>query len=787
MTPPTATSAPPDNGPDTLLDDPVASLDDPRLGVVDDAGESRPDIVELLATVFTDFVCDNRCDEGNHLSVLCLLLQGYARTEVLITPDGDHANDPAHPDRAVPILLDPPYPALPAIPARNIGQGRRELGLSFEDLHREWTLATRRRGTMRRLPDKWLLKFVPAELWKVAATLILDGPSTAKLRIENHLDDYADQVLPADVSKKEGPPSEGAINNRVKVIRRFMRILKALWFDGRRHELLEQWALLSPADRDVKWKIPTGLSHVRETRAVPGHIVRRVYADLNVEIANRLGVSPGDYEAEIEAIELSSRRVLERTGLHTFYVKRQALLVSALLGTRVGATRRLSEEDLVFDHVLPDGTVQPAIKVYEWKTKDRTVAVWKPIPHEAATALRAHLVFVHRWFSVRGVELPDDRPLIYNRNGRRYRGKSMSQMFSGQVMKDQPSTKALLHKEGRAPWVGYSGHPVRSRSRQWVDSLEGRRWLEGRRVDQPASWVAEALLGHEDGDLKKLYGGGSKPEDVEILSGLGTQITWLMLTTDMGARKVYDEDAYRETIENLRVLEAERESIESQLDGVPERRAQLRQQRDAAEDAGAAQKHRKFKRELDALEDETYTLNRKSTRLEKRLGELRAARKDLRNDPRALKLLDDTLEAVEYEKLRITEDRLDDIELEVHGGLPRHQRARLRRQRDYLSLGEVAYLDGRSESFFKGLSNGNWPAKVRGTEPWARDTDPLTPWSTEKRRGYLVDRLNQDLSMFTDPDRRLRMDELLATRYPEAWGADWESQALPKRRRTRTS
>ena len=804
MTPPTATNIPPNNCP-------ITSLADPRLDVVDATGKHRPDVIKLLATAFTDVVCDHHSDEGGHLAVFCQLLYGYAHTEVLVAPDGDRAHD---------ILLAPPYPDLPATPGRSVGMVRRELGLSFEDLQREWRLARRRHGTMRALPDEWLLKCVPAELWKVAATLVLDGPSTAKTRIENYLEDFAERMLPADVSKPQGHPSDSAIADRVSAARRFMRILKALWYDGRRHDLLEPWALMSPASPDVKWNIPSGQSHVRNTRAVPGHIVRQVFSDLNAEIGRRLGVPAGDYEAEIEAIgEMTTRTGFATKGLQTPYVKRQALLVSALLGTRLGATTRLCEKDLVFDHELPDGTVQPAVKVHEWKTKDRTFSVWKPIPHAAATALRAHLVFMHGWLTVyKGVDVPADGsgPLIYNVLSRRHRRDSISRMFGGSRGRDDRGSApakltgvrrrpgwsplagagsargangipALLRKEGRGPHVGHSAHPVRSCVRQWVDSLEGRAWLTRRRIDQPASWVAEALLGHEDGDLKKLYGGGSKPEDVEVLSGLGTQITWLMLTTDMGARKIYDEDAYRETIENIRALEAERRSIETQLDAVPERRARLRQQHGAAEDAGNAEKRRDFKRQLDALEDETYMLGRKSTRLEKQLGELRAARKDLRLDPRALKLIGDPVTAAEYEKLRNSEDRLDDIEAEVYGGLPRHQRRRLRRQRSYLSLGELAHLDGRSESFFKGLSNGNWPVKVRGIEPWARDTNPFTPWSSEKRRGVLVDCLNPDLSLFTDPDRRLRMEELLAMPYPEAWGADWESQALPKRRRTRAS
>lgn len=755
----------------------VSSLDDPRLGVDDRS------VLQLLATAFSDYICLSKSDSGGHVLFLSRVLIGYATTEVLVTPDGVPENF---------ILLDPPHPDIDAqMVARTGATARRMLGLTYEDVQRRYARANRQQGPMRHLPIDWLTTFFPPQLWKVAATLITDGPGTAKARIENYLDDYADEMLPADVSKKADTPGRDSFLNRVKAARKFMGHLKVLYQQGRSPKLLEMWALSSPTDADVAWVIPAGREHVRGARAVPGHIVRRVLSELNENIADRLDVSVGDYEAEVEAIQALPSSHLQSKGLLVPLMKRQSLLLLTLLATRADATCRLNEEHLVLDHELPDNTVQPAVKVHEWKTKERTVAVWKPILRDPAAALRPHIVFMHRWLvEVKGRAIPENGqgPLLYNRHSRRMKAGGLTALLSGwrppaNDRRRRPPTAALLPKERRAAWVGYSSHPLRSRDRQWVTSCDSRRFLERRRIDTPADWIAEALLGHSDNDMRKLYGGGSKPDDVELLSAIGTQLTWLNATTDLGARKVYDEDAYRETVENIRTLELDKQSIETQLDALPDRRGHLRKRRAAAEEAGDRATTRRVSGSLDALEDDAWSLNRQSTRVAEQLGELRSTRKALRNDPRALKLVADDVTSAEFELLRNSEDDLDAIDLEVYDGLPQHERRKLSPRRTYVSTSELAGVDGRSENFFKVLLNGHWPVKVRGVEPWARDINPCTDWSTAKRRGFLLDLLNPALPMFTDPDRRLQLAEILATPYPAGWGAEWEAMALPKRRR----
>jgi len=695
-------------------------------------------------------------NQGTHVSHLGLVLVGYAHTEVAAKGQ----------------ILDPPHPEVdPELSASTTEQARRRLGVSFEDVRRAW-LEGKRGDVGWRLPIDWLCEYFDPEVFKIVAGFITDGPAIAKRRVENYLADYGDQTLPGDVSKEEGLPSKASILRRLSAVKGLMRCLLTLHDDGHESPWLEDW---SSPPLNSRWTVPGGRTCVRERRAAPGHIIRRSFRRLNVQIARKLKTEPGDYRAEVVAIRQLGYKQLRGGGLVSLLMQRQILLLCPLLGTRGDATSRLSRRDLTFDRELPDDSVRPAIRVFEWKNKDRSESIWKPIHPDHAQALLPHLEFMDRWLvEVKGCELPGpDGPLLHHSRGGRMRRIDVTRTLGGgRPTRTGRGRLALLRKEGRAYYIGYTAHSCRYRARQWVDSDESRRLLQTRRVDESASWIAEALLGHNANDIRKLYGGGAKPEDVEMLSSYATEINWLMMTTRLGARKELDRDVYRTTVTRLAEAEERQESVETELDSVPGRRRDLRRRRDEAETKEDRLTVKSAQSELDDLEDRTFELNRYSKRLEKEISNLNVRGKDLRQNPNARKDLDDDLLAREV--TRVWPDDLDAIDDEVRGNLPSLER---RRRRDYLSLHELVDLDGRSEYFFKDLLRKKWPKRIRGVPPWDRAVDPLTSWSTPKRRGILVDKLNPKLPLLADSDKRRRLEELLATPCPEAWGADWEHRA----------
>lgn len=729
----------------------------------------------LIDTALTDYLCQSKSDAGEHVPSLLRVLGGYAVTDALAPIGSDQGE----------VLLPPPVPDFKLPPLKTAKTVRRKLGLSFEDLESQYRKRRRSQGVQRRLDRETLDAFFPPAFQDLLGALITDGPTIAKTRIENYLADYAEQILPGDVSKEEGPPAQASINTRVQAARRLFLILHTLQQDGRPTSYLDPWQYLPP---NASWEIPSGVDGVRSLPACPPHVARLAWERLNERIAERLGVEPGDFDAEMEAMRRMTPTQFKKTNIFLAVRDRLLLVIAAVLGARRGAIHRLDRGDVIEQHELPDGSSQPAIKLFERKHRERNEYAYKPIQIETWKCIASSMLYMDLYFTtLKGKEsLGPDSPLNVTYYGNRIDENYLSRVFIGKrPYGKSPSAAALLRREGRADYIGHGPQSLRSRARQWVDGAQGRAWLEQHSVDAKPDWVAEALIGHQDKDLKKLYGGGSKTKDVEMLSAIGTRLTWLMLTTDLGARKTLDAEAYRDAVEAHRRAEVEKLRVEAELRQLIERRRKVRDRLHAAIERKDERASLKAEREMLALENirdeleadfRTQTDNAANARVDMSL---------IRNDPRKLRIIPD--EVPSPEATFVEPEELDEIERRVYEGkITSAERKRLAWVREYLSTSETADLAGITERKITNDLRNGISDRAHGVPLWLED-DPLVDWATPKRRALDVNKLNPKHPIFTDPDKRLQLDEVLATPYPEGWGQEFmdktiEAQRAVKRR-----
>lgn len=717
------------------------------------AAADNADLAALTAAALSRFVCDSRSEAGNHVANLTYVLNGYARTDACVDAD-------AH--------LPPPEPRHADVPARTAKSGREAISQSFDELRRYWDREVRRRGVRAALSPKLLDEFFSPSLQHIASVFIREGPAIAKKRVENYITDYADQTLRGDVSKESGAPSRGARLARQTAARAFMRQLVLLRQEGHPSNALAPWVT-----EPIGWKRIGGSSHTRMTVAVPGHTTRHALFKLNAEIGRRLRVTPGDFAAEYRVVAALKKRELVESGLLRLMRKRQALILTVTLGTRASATTRLRRCDLDRARVLPDGSVSPALRVFEWKQKDRDESIWKPVPAEMVSAMDSYMAFVDRYELLvkdRPCQGPET-PLILSEHGGPMSGHALRAVFSGSTSHQQA---ALLRKEGRSEYAGYSTHNIRSRTRQWIDSREGRRWLDEQGVDRSAEWIAEATLGHNSQDLKKLYGGASKPEDVELLSAYGAKLSWLMLTTDLGTRKVLDLETYQAAVERRVSLEADKARLRAESSRLRSLKLEVRTRRDKLRRAGSETAAERETDELERIGDRLGDISDEREELSDMLDDLTEELVGLETDADLRRLIPDDVPAAAVPV--VTRRDLKAVKQRAYDGDLWQKRTPMvcLREPKYVSIGEMAALDGRSEDFFKRLLDNKWPSQVRGVEPWDRSTNPLALWSTPRRRCLLLSKLNPRLPIFTDPDKWRHLDELLATHpQPEQWGREW--------------
>ena len=512
-----------------------------------------PSELALVRTVLTDFIANSKDDDGSHVSELTRVLKAYAMTdlgrsdrlanaaaEILNGIDQEFGAQIAEELTAVyeARSTDPPYPYIdPSITGHTGATARRALGWTRAEQDHLYDAVLRARGPRRGFPDRVLEQYVDPGIWPALLSFIDEGPWVVKGRLECHFRDWVgDEQVAEDVSRGAGKPAFATLAKRTVCARRLMLVLFNLRAEGHGSPLLEKWTIVPK-----HWRYPDTPQRVRQLYAVPTHVVRYRWQNLCAEIGRKLGVAPGDFAAERRAIAQKSDHWVLRSGLRQVMLHRLMILLLVVLGTRTGATSRLTRGSLNRHRKGRHGLVYPAVLVYEWKHQGQDDPIWKPIPEDAAECILAAHDFFDRYTEAAGLETRgDETPMLPTRAlgpvGREQMGGTLGGRRPCPTL--PKGTAALLGQDGRARYVGYRAHRVRERVRQWIDDNgTGAAWLAAHGVTQSPAWVAEAMLGHDAKNLMKLYGGGSKPADVEEMSYWGSRLTWRLLTTDMGPRR----------------------------------------------------------------------------------------------------------------------------------------------------------------------------------------------------------------------------------------------------------
>ncbi|CAB4921881.1 unannotated protein [freshwater metagenome] len=718
---------------------------------VRDLPESWVGVEEVVASAFTLFICDSESKSGNHINSLSRVFVGLASTDAL-GPDG--APSPA---RGTSLPAGASFP--------NGEQVRRALGLSLDDLDDMLKTTRRAAGVQARLEDATLKAFIPAALWDVAAATVVDGPVLSRTRIENFLDDYSRRMLPADRSKPAGHPTHGAIMNLVMAYKRFTKRLGALNSNGYAHPALGQWTL---AQCEQPIAIPVARKSVRKGGAVPGHVARFAHQHLCEDIGRRLGVTPGDFAAEQQAILNMTPKQVRKAGLGRPMERRQVLMVLCVLGVRAGAAVRILEGDLVDAYQLSDGTLSPAIEIYEGKGTHRSLSVVRPIPADFLVALRSQTTFMRRWMHETGKAVPAAPPLIYASDGPVLSERALSQLMGGSAAcETRTGQVATLLREGADPNDGYSAHTCRARARQWVASAEGERWLAEHGASVSAEWIAEALLGHDTNNIQKLYGGATKEREVELLVQFATRLTWEMLTTDLGARRRLPLELYRETLREIRRLETERQRAVNQIALLDGERLTLGARMETTGPQVTADSFRNVFAAYKRVDEQRIEQTRDRERLDAELVRLRALQHHRRTAFEARLIVPDGVPNGELEP--IDPSAFDRIDEEEQSADPVTALTTLPRVRDYISTTELAGLVGMSRDTLSGYLRKGFPARGRRAPLWDPGVDPLTPDSTPKRQAVRVAALNMAHPVLATEAAQEALARLLATDRPAGW------------------
>ena len=304
------------------------------------------------------------------------------------------------------------------------------------------------------------------------------------------------------------------------------------------------------------------------------------------------------------------------------------------------------------------------------------------------------------------------------------------------------STPMLPRPDGEG---GYAPHTLRAANVQMIRSEEGAAWLRENRGkwrdtrlavgDIAVPMISEALVDHAIAADSMGYAGGKKGLDRERLSGYGTEITWALLTTDAGARKVPDVEAFRSALRQRLSVEANLD----RLDRVTRDTVDKTQSGDLALEKGFLA----FQR----LRDEENRAREDLAVVKEQVERLR--------DPRNFVALDDDLEMPSID--------LDEIETEVLGGRTEYEQRRFEPVRDWITPKELGEILDRGEVTIRRWLKGSFP---RGIQPWDPERPPVDESFGPKRRKIMVAGLNQ--ALFPSELAKEKLAETLA-RWPEGW------------------
>jgi hypothetical protein len=623
---------------------------------------------------------------------------------------------------------------------------------SSEEFRDIWAEHLDVHGTDLPLPLADLQQYVPAPLWPVLAAVITDGPQVAAARMERVMRAEARRPVRTDRRhlEAEGPRTMGSATltayrvagNRIFAVLCDLRTRSP--FLGPH---LPQWAGAAPK---LSVAAPTGPQ--TDTTAPTRVLVRAAWQEAEAMVAAKLGPAGADELATIAALPDYRMK-----GLFRPTRRRATLMLMAVVGARPGALLRLDQRDYVPAHRWEDGTSGPALALRPAKSQPRAHISWKPLPAGAAAVLDVYLAVVARRL---GRPLAAREPLLIGRVSCCSRWIGLEQNVGGT---SHPSAIKAWIPRGDDPHYGYTPHSFRSYAAQAVRSLDGHDWLVRQRVDASPHWVAEALLDHKLAGLDALYGGASKDRDRARLSGYGIRLGWDLLTTDAGARRDYDAEAYRRALGAAAALRSELQRIGEEID-----RAHTAKPAPAGADPHLA-----------LLEEmmRAHVLVRRERQTYEQLTEVGLELERLEHDPARRIVVADTATwtPVDLAVLR-TELAAGDV---VAIDAPR-PRVRL-----WLSVQELRQVaDVAPATVPRWLGQGERPPKL----PFP-DGDPRNPWTTDRvpvdeslgqrARRILVEGLSETW-LRADAGRAARLEEILATPTPDGWSAEHAAAELQR-------
>jgi hypothetical protein len=733
-------------GTDALRAEPRLAHDDAR-------------VLDAARVALTTFLCRSEARRGTHPVELAKVLDRYARTAV--TDGGVH-----HPA---------PLPALPAgLRGHTLDVGRKAMRLTGPELVQKGKELRQRPLDEQALADPDLQKFFDLQLLAPAGCMIVDRYELARLRVAEILESLSLETVPGDRSKADGPPARSSLHARAEAARLFMAAICQVSRRFGPESVLAGW-------RDVivtSYKLPRRAPRdKRVLPAVPLHIARRGLQHVEAPIARALGTAPLDFAAQREAISCLSDSKVRHGALLMPLVERSVLCACATLGLRGGTGPTLDLADLLWGVDVPPGIASPCIGFTPGKSDGQHMH-YVGVPAALAECLLALHDFAERYSLVaRGEALPrEGRALLLNQRLSRFGLNSIYPLLAGA----RPATKhrgrvALLRHDppdaeaerlGLASPLGTAPHGLRKMLYRSLGSPQAKQWFQDHGHDpSKAKLIASCVAAHHSNEISDLYDGFVRAEDVRAHAAVGAQVSWLMLTTDLGARRAYDIERMTFARRIADVAQTELERLDDAEEALSDSKAALIAAAHSAEIAGDSHALAARRRELEVIDLERDQVERQRR---KALRAQRTAQDKFVHltTPAGMAVVSDAVPAFRHrvpcpEQIQEAKDAARDA---VYVPPPIAEA-----MREGLTIAEVArFFDTNPSTVNREIAGKR---NVRGEDRFLLvGTSWFLPGSTQRRR--VVDRraLNPRHPRMRDREALAILEQILATPLPTGWG-----------------
>jgi len=551
----------------SIPDDLPVDLSDRRIGIED------RELAKLVLACLSRFLASDGSRYGDGSYGALRLLRLYAHTDVTRA-------DIVH-----------PAPCPEVDPELRIPTGRvvaRNLGLPARHRREEWDRLMDADPVTASFDVNYVVRHVPPPLWRVVAALVNDGPALANARLRRIIFSESRRTIERGWGGRDtsATVTEKSLRGAVSKFRRFYcAALVPMHYDGYPSRLLEPWSQAPPP-----LKI-TGSLWQADRSAPSSSLLRLGWQQLDGDVRSRLVSAVRSYRdtqpsGDIDSVDalqlvrgLPSHR-LHRASLFRATRNRALLAVFAVLGGRKESIMDLDRGDYKHDFLCPDGTLSAAFALRPGKHAPPGRISWKPIPAEMAQVIDLYLLVVERLL---GTALPENGPLFISslaHAGQRLTGSGFNQILGGtdpllpkprsQDQASKGSESIVAAKPVRA--VGYSPQTLRRAALQLV-RRGARSYCLEHDIEADPECLAEVLLDH-----KRIQHDTMGYADINTVQGrirwsqVATAITWEMLTTDRGARRVPNERRFREALELQQALQGELMRADRELDQLFEAR-----------------------------------------------------------------------------------------------------------------------------------------------------------------------------------------------------------------------